>query len=166
MDYGLTSIMMPATLAGTQIGSQLILKSFPGILIQILLECLLGFLTWNAYEKAKKLTKKEDEAVALTHSQSDEVTLDEDKTIAENQNVKLNSINSDLDQEDDSKTPERLFLIDNGEECLEINDKKYYLSPEDETLNTELRAVSEIAKSEQGHLQWKKQGIIAIVVVF
>lgn len=121
--------MMPATLAGTQIGSQLILKSFPGILIQILLECLLGFLTWNAYEKAKKLTKKEDEAAE--RAQQDEGTLEEDKNIAENQLAKLNSINSEEDQEDDSKNPEALFLIDNGQECLEINDKKYYLSAED-----------------------------------
>jgi len=47
--------MMPATLAGTQIGSQIILKSFPGAVIQILLEALLLFLTWNAFKKARAL---------------------------------------------------------------------------------------------------------------
>lgn len=52
--------MMPATLAGTQIGSQIILNSFPGAVIQILLELLLLFLTWNAWKKARSLSKKED----------------------------------------------------------------------------------------------------------
>jgi uncharacterized membrane protein YfcA len=48
IDYGLASIMMPATLAGTQLGGSIILKTFPGALIQILLECLLIFLTINS----------------------------------------------------------------------------------------------------------------------
>ena len=33
VDYGMASVMMPATLAGTQIGTQIILKTFPGLVI-------------------------------------------------------------------------------------------------------------------------------------
>ena len=45
IDYGLTSIMMPTTLAGAQIGS-LILIAFPSLWIQIALTIMLALLCW------------------------------------------------------------------------------------------------------------------------
>lgn len=45
LDYGLASIMMPTTLAGSQVGGY-ILEIFPGLYIQILLTLLLAFLSY------------------------------------------------------------------------------------------------------------------------
>mmetsp|Transcript_18380 Transcript_18380/g.25456 ORF Transcript_18380/g.25456 Transcript_18380/m.25456 type:complete len:108 (+) Transcript_18380:284-607(+) len=44
IDYSMTNIMMPTTLAGAQIGS-FILISFPALIIQIILTLMLLFLT-------------------------------------------------------------------------------------------------------------------------
>ena len=59
VDYSVASIMMPTTLAGSQIGTQLILNTFPAIIVQTLLTVLLAFLTWNSYTKAIELHRKE-----------------------------------------------------------------------------------------------------------
>ena len=45
LDYSLASVMMPTTLAGSQIGS-LFFIIFPSLFIQILLTLLLGVLGW------------------------------------------------------------------------------------------------------------------------
>jgi len=45
LDYSLASIMMPTTLAGSQIGG-FILLVFPNLWIQVMLTMLLGYLTW------------------------------------------------------------------------------------------------------------------------
>ena len=60
IDYDLVSIMMPTTLAGTQIGA-LILISFPALYITIILTVLLLFLTIQTLRKAIKITKQENE---------------------------------------------------------------------------------------------------------
>ena len=51
LDYGLASIMMPTTLAGSQIGGY-VLELFPSLYIQILLTLLLGYLSFLTYKKA------------------------------------------------------------------------------------------------------------------
>ena len=48
LDYGLASIMMPTTLAGSQIGGY-VLELFPSLYIQILLTLLLAYLTFLTY---------------------------------------------------------------------------------------------------------------------
>lgn len=58
LDYGLASIMMPLTLAGAQFGG-IVLDIFPESAIQIMLFCLLLFLTWSTTQKALKLHRKE-----------------------------------------------------------------------------------------------------------
>ena len=50
LDYGLASIMMPTTLAGSQIGGYILLL-FPSLYIQIALTLLLGFLSFNTFMK-------------------------------------------------------------------------------------------------------------------
>ena len=60
IDYDLVSIMMPTTLAGTQIGA-LILISSPALYITIILTILLLFLTIQTVRKAIKITKQENE---------------------------------------------------------------------------------------------------------
>jgi uncharacterized membrane protein YfcA len=51
VDYTLATIMMPTTLAGSQIGS-FILKSFPALYINIMLTTLLSVLSYQSYMKA------------------------------------------------------------------------------------------------------------------
>ena len=51
LDYGLASIMMPTTLAGSQIGGY-VLELFPSLYIQIFLTLLLGYLSFLTYRKA------------------------------------------------------------------------------------------------------------------
>lgn len=60
IDYGLSTIMMPATLAGAQVGA-LILLTFPSLLIQIFLTLVLAALAVQSTFKAVKITKKENE---------------------------------------------------------------------------------------------------------
>ena len=64
VDYGIACVMMPLTLAGSQVGGY-ILETFPDIIIQILLTCLLGFLSWHAYKKGITLHRKEKEQAKL-----------------------------------------------------------------------------------------------------
>ena len=58
LDYGLASIMMPTTLAGSQIGGYILLL-FPALYIQIALTLLLGFLSFNTFYKGMSLHRKE-----------------------------------------------------------------------------------------------------------
>jgi len=60
VDYSLATVMMPITLAGSQIGVMLILSTFPPILIQGLLEGLLIFLACNSIFKGCQLRKTEN----------------------------------------------------------------------------------------------------------
>ena len=50
LDYGLASIMMPTTLAGSEIGGYILLM-FPSMYIQGLLTLLLAFLTYQTTKK-------------------------------------------------------------------------------------------------------------------
>lgn len=52
VDYPLATIMMATTLAGSQIGAMFILRTFPSILIQSVLELLLILLAVNSFMKA------------------------------------------------------------------------------------------------------------------
>ena len=61
LDYGLASVMMPTTLAGSQIGG-FILDIFPSLYIQIALTLLLAFLSFQTYRKAMQMHKKEKAA--------------------------------------------------------------------------------------------------------
>ena len=58
IDYSLATVMSPTTLAGSQIGG-LMLKTFPALIIQVLLTLLLGFLTIQSTRKAWELHRKE-----------------------------------------------------------------------------------------------------------
>ena len=58
LDYGLASIMMPTTLAGSQIGGYILIVS-PDLYIQILLTLLLAFLSYQTIKKGLELDRKE-----------------------------------------------------------------------------------------------------------
>ena len=58
LDYGLASIMMPTTLAGSQIGGYILLI-FPSLYIQVMLTLLLAFLTWQTTKKGLQIHRKE-----------------------------------------------------------------------------------------------------------
>ena len=58
IDYSLVAIMMPTTIAGSQVGA-IVLKTFPAMMIQVFLTILLGGLTYQSYRKAKELHLKE-----------------------------------------------------------------------------------------------------------
>ena len=64
IDYGLTCIMMPSTLAGAQIGS-FILLVFPTPVVQILLVLMLIALGLQSLRKGIQIRKKENRALAL-----------------------------------------------------------------------------------------------------
>jgi uncharacterized membrane protein YfcA len=64
LDYGLTCIMMPTTLAGAQIGS-LILVVFPAPIIQICLTLMLIALGLQSLRKGIQIRKKENAVKAL-----------------------------------------------------------------------------------------------------
>jgi uncharacterized membrane protein YfcA len=55
----MTTIMMPATLAGTQLGA-ILLTTFPSLLIVCLLTALVFGLTIKSTIKAVKITKEEN----------------------------------------------------------------------------------------------------------
>ena len=58
LDYSLATVMMPTTLAGSQIGSYFYIM-FPSLYITILLTLLLGVLGWQSARKAMELHEKE-----------------------------------------------------------------------------------------------------------
>lgn len=58
VDYSLTSVMIGTTIAGAQLGSKLVLTSFPPLLIQIGLEVLIISLCWNCFAKAVKMSRE------------------------------------------------------------------------------------------------------------
>jgi len=58
IDYSLVTIMMPTTIAGSQVGA-IILKTFPALIIQVFLTVLLLALSFQSYRKAQQLHKKE-----------------------------------------------------------------------------------------------------------
>ena len=64
LDYSLASIMMPTTLAGSQIGG-FILLIFPALIIQVLLTLLLAYLSWQTTKKALQMNRKEKAEKAL-----------------------------------------------------------------------------------------------------
>lgn len=53
VDYSLATVMVSTTLAGSQLGSKIFLKSFPPLIIQCLLEILLVFLAIQSFFKAR-----------------------------------------------------------------------------------------------------------------
>jgi uncharacterized membrane protein YfcA len=55
VDYSLAVIMMPTTLAGSQIGT-MVLNSFPAVIIQTMLTLLLIFLSWTSAKKANQIS--------------------------------------------------------------------------------------------------------------
>lgn len=59
IDYSLATVMISTTLAGSQIGNSLFLKTFPPLIIQIFLELLLLFLTIQSFFKAREISKTE-----------------------------------------------------------------------------------------------------------
>lgn len=62
IDYGMTMVMMPTTLAGAQIGS-FILITFPSLAIQIMLTLMLAFLTYTSARKGCKIYAKETKQI-------------------------------------------------------------------------------------------------------
>jgi uncharacterized membrane protein YfcA len=63
VDYSLAVIMMPTTLAGSQIGT-MVLNSFPPVVIQGTLTLVLAFLCYQSYFKACEISAKERNAPA------------------------------------------------------------------------------------------------------
>jgi len=58
LDYGLASIMMPTTLAGSEICGYVLLV-FPSLYIQAMLTVLLAFLTYQTTKKGLQIHRKE-----------------------------------------------------------------------------------------------------------
>ena len=58
LDYSLATIMMPLTIAGSQIGGYVLLI-FPSLYIQVALTLLLAFLTYQTTKKGLQLHRKE-----------------------------------------------------------------------------------------------------------
>jgi len=65
VDYSLVTIMMPTTIAGSQLGS-IVLKTCPALLIQIMLTVLLACLSYQSLRKAMELHNKEKEEAAAS----------------------------------------------------------------------------------------------------
>ena len=59
IDYSLAVIMMPTTLAGSQIGT-IFLQAFPDLIIQVLLTLVLFLLMLQSGRKALEMTRKEN----------------------------------------------------------------------------------------------------------
>lgn len=60
VDYSLATIMLPTTLAGSQIGTY-VLEAFPAVLINGMLVVLLAVLAIQSARKGLQLTRKENE---------------------------------------------------------------------------------------------------------
>lgn len=111
VDYSLATIMMPTTLAGSQIGTQMVLNTFPPVIIQVMLVGLLSFLSINALMKAIAITKKENaeaRAKAEVEVESLDATLKESMVNGSyNHSPKHNSLNlSALEEEKEEITQE------------------------------------------------------------
>lgn len=79
IDYGLASIMMPTTIAGSFIGGYFLLV-FPAIYIHIALVVLFIFLTILTFGKATKMAKlEEDAAQQLIQEENSAIADDPDK---------------------------------------------------------------------------------------
>ena len=79
LDYGLASIMISTTLAGSQIGGYILLI-FPSVFIQSFLTLLLAYLTYLTTKKALELNRKENEAKAKIEAEKnshDEISISE-----------------------------------------------------------------------------------------
>lgn len=84
IDYGMTMVMMPTTLAGAQIGS-FILITFPSLAIQIMLTIMLLFLTIKSAQKGCQIYKKETLAIKAA------------KVEAANQDKPSTAVNSEVE---------------------------------------------------------------------
>jgi hypothetical protein len=60
IDYGMTNVMMPLTLIGSLIGAYFY-KSFPDMILLIILTLLLALLCWESVKKFRSMRAKEDE---------------------------------------------------------------------------------------------------------
>jgi uncharacterized membrane protein YfcA len=63
IDYGLVSVMLPTTLAGSQIGA-FFLVTFPDVFIHISLTVILAIISIQSFCLAKKITQAEKVAFA------------------------------------------------------------------------------------------------------
>jgi uncharacterized membrane protein YfcA len=81
IDYSIATIMIATSLAGSQIGSELFLRVFPPLIIQICLEALLVFLAINSFFKAREISKAEEQK-RLT--QNPELKLNETLQVSDN----------------------------------------------------------------------------------
>lgn len=123
LDYGLASIMMPTTLAGSQIGGY-VLKAFPSIYIQALLTLLLAFLTFQTTKKGLQLHRKElaekERAKSVGAGEHDDVNQDGTghggKSVTSSQNS-AKSIN-ELDQTDEIEPLKMSQTDDRPEESV------------------------------------------------
>lgn len=60
IDYGMTNVMMPLTMLGSLVGAYFY-KSFPDLILLIILTLLLVLLTWESGKKYMKMREAEDE---------------------------------------------------------------------------------------------------------
>lgn len=75
IDYGMTMVMMPTTLAGAQIGS-FILITFPSLAIQIMLTVMLIFLTYKSAVKGVQIYRKETLAIKKAKEVADKNSIE------------------------------------------------------------------------------------------
>jgi uncharacterized membrane protein YfcA len=125
VDYSLAVIMMPTTLAGSQIGV-FVLHVSPAVIIQTLLTLTMVLLAYQSYRKYKQIRQKEDSEKGVAVSKEED--LSEEK-----------KINPSIDSE------KAVY----GQK-FEINGKKFGDNNDPER-NRELTELSKIARQEQGH---------------
>jgi len=128
IDYNLVTIMMPTTLAGSQIGA-LILVVFPSLYIQIALTITLILLGGQSTMKAIEITKKENAAAAAAKKLN--TVVDESQIKKEADEKKEEKPAADAEE---GKTDEKYKTEENDEGkvsnfTLQNNEEK---APEDE----------------------------------
>ena len=185
LDYGLASLMMPTTLAGSQIGGYILIM-FPALYIQVALTLLLAFLTWQTTKKGLQLNRKEKAAKALKELNGEKldgavdpleteglgastmtapgamnkstITASDMKSFQGN----IKAVRPTFGDEDEIEV-EALKGTTADLKPIQINDKTFYLGQSPER-DAELLEVQAIAKREGGQWQIKKQGMCIFII--
>ena len=162
LDYGLASIMMPTTLAGSEIGGYILLI-FPAIYIQGALTLLLAFLTYQTTKKGLQIHRKEVFDMKNKRSlvggigEHDDnrnnpgLQSRNDSSFYESKEYGDGNINRDDNQSIEGDIEP--LCVQDGKILHEIviGGKKFKLGENDKEQDAELIELQKIAKREEGH---------------
>lgn len=159
LDYGLSNVMMPLTLIGTQVGAFIYLMC-PVLVINVLLTLLLVWLWIKAMLKARDIVKKERAAEKAKAEQEESQKLETKLVDAVDDGNAAVQRNSALTATQNSGQLGETTQAGKDEHGLP-------LAPTgDPAQDDDIKALRSLMKQERGHCIWKKQLFNGVALIF